>query len=116
DKELFLRLINKSEKRYFKFRNISTQQEKQPTKTSLGSFDTYKEAYHQLMIELVELQVESIKSLLEKSEIKEIYIDGGFSENDVFINMLDYYFPNFNVFFKNYPNGAALGALRAILN
>ena len=63
-----------------------------PKETTL-SHTTYEDAYHQLMIELVQLQVKSIASAKggDNSKIKRLYVDGGFSDNEVFVKLLSHY-------------------------
>jgi hypothetical protein len=63
------------------------------SETDLNSFATFEEAYHQLMIELMDLQIHTIKNAIGSSEIKTIYIDGGFTDNDVFMKLMSHHFP-----------------------
>ena len=72
---------------------------------------TYEEAYHQLIVELVELQVKSIKSVRdEDTSIKRLFVDGGFSDNDVFIKLLSYYLRGMKLRSTSSSLGSALGA------
>ena len=52
-----------------------------PTETEI-SYETYDEAYHQLMIELVMLQIKCIEKAIGDDDISGLYVDGGFSDND----------------------------------
>lgn len=73
--------------------------------------DNYNEAYHQLMMELVKLQIRSIETSIGKSSfIKRLFIDGGFSDNDVFVKLLTHYLRNFKVRSTSSSLGSALGA------
>ncbi|MDT0651454.1 FGGY-family carbohydrate kinase [Autumnicola edwardsiae] len=114
NKELYLMLIEK-QSIYFKFEGISLQRKKLE-KTDLEPFETFEEAYHQLMIELMELQIRTIRKAIGKSEIKTIYIDGGFTDNDVFMKLMAHHFSEFKVLSTHCPLGSALGAAMVISN
>jgi sugar (pentulose or hexulose) kinase len=74
-------------------------------------FNTYEEAYHQLMNELGELTVESIRLVLPgNDDIGSIYITGGFSKNELFINYIAAAFPSKAVYTSEISNASALGA------
>lgn len=114
DKDLYLKLIKKPSI-YFKFEGISLKR-KQLQKTDLEPFKTFEEAYHQLMIELMELQIHTISKAIGNSDIKKIYIDGGFTDNDVFMKLMAHHFSNFKVLSTQCPLGSALGAAMVISN
>lgn len=114
DKELYLKLIEKPSI-YFKFEGISLKR-KQLHKTDLEPFKTFEEAYHQLMIELMELQIRTIQKAIGNSVIKKIYIDGGFTDNDVFMKLMAHHFSDFKVLSTQCPLGSALGAAMVISN
>ena len=113
NKELYLKLIN-NPKIYFKFEGI-TLKRNPISKTDLKSFKTFEEAFHQLMIELMELQVQTIKNAIGNSkEIKQIYIDGGFTDNDVFVKLMAHHFSNYKIRTSKSALGSALGAAMVI--
>ena len=62
----------------------SIEDEDMPNQTNYN-FKDYNHAYHQLMTELVLLQIKSIKKAIGEQKIKRLYIDGGFSDNNLFI-------------------------------
>ena len=71
----------------------------------------YEEAYHQLMIEMVKLQVKSIESVIgEDTSIKNLFVDGGFSDNDVFMKLLSHYLIGMKLISTSSSVGSALGA------
>lgn len=71
----------------------------------------YEEAYHQLMIELVKLQVKSIESVIgEDTSIKNLFVDGGFSDNDLFMKLLSHYLIGMKLISTSSSVGSALGA------
>lgn len=86
----------------------------QPTETNLNLFSNFEEAYHRLMFELMQLQVESSKLALGHSQVKKIYIDGGFTDNDIFVKLVSYHFNNYKLRTTNSPLGSALGAAMVI--
>ncbi len=73
-------------------------------------FNSYEEAYHQLMMELLELQIDSIGRAIGKDEIKQLYIDGGFANNQIFVELLARGFQGMNVKTTDASLGSALGA------
>ena len=77
-------------------------------------YDKFKYAYHQLIIELVLLQVESIKIAAGDHNFKKLYIDGGFSDNDVYIKLVSHYLRDMELRTTDSSIGSALGAAIAI--
>ncbi len=74
-------------------------------------FKTYEEAYHQLMNELGDLIIESINLIIPADDDTEnIYITGGFSKNDLFLNLISRAYPSKSVYTSEIANGSALGA------
>jgi len=74
-------------------------------------FSTYEEAYHQLMNELGELIIESVNLVIPANDdIENIYITGGFSKNDLFLNLISRAYPSKSVYTSEIANGSALGA------
>ena len=80
-------------------------------KETIISHPTYEEAYHQLMIELVKLQVKSVESAKgDDTSIKRLFVDGGFSDNDVYIKLLSHYLRGMKLRSTSSSLGSALGA------
>lgn len=74
-------------------------------------FSDFEEAYHQLMNELCDLTVESIRLVLqEKDDIANFYITGGFSKNELFLHNIWEAFRQKMVFTSEISNSSALGA------
>jgi sugar (pentulose or hexulose) kinase len=81
----------------------------------LYEFSSYEEAYHQLMNELCDITIESVKLVLpENDDIENIYITGGFSKNELFLNLITDAFPAKHVFTSEIKNASALGAALVI--
>ena len=93
---------------------------------SLTSFDTYETAYHQLMLDLMAGQLISTalvmptdlelgnKSTYSPTAITRIFVDGGFSQNPIYMNLLSAAFPNIEVWAASVAQATALGAALAI--
>lgn len=76
----------------------------------LQEYSTFKVAYHQLMLDLVAMQVRSIQLVIQDTNVKSIYVDGGFSHNNIFMQLLSNSFPSFNVYAATVPHASAMGA------
>lgn len=102
-------IIRKENKKYFHFSSIDSKRN-QPTQTSYNSFLNFEYAYHQLMYELMELQIQASELSLGNTTIKKVYIDGGFAENELFVKLVSTHFKNYEVLTAKASNGSALGA------
>ncbi|TBN02976.1 carbohydrate kinase [Hyunsoonleella flava] len=103
--------IMKDFKYCFKWESITD--DNMPEKTAFY-FDKYEHAYHQMMTELVLLQIKCIKEALGSDEIKRIYVDGGFSNNDIYIKLLSHNFNDKKLSTTDASLGSALGAAISI--
>jgi len=81
---------------------------------SLADYNTYDEAYHQLIFDLVKAQVVSSTLVLENTPVKKLFVDGGFGNNPLFMQMLADALPGYEVFASSVPQATALGAAMAI--
>mgnify|MGYP001799007409 FL=1 len=88
------------------FSNITNQF----TPLNAGAFATYDEAYHQLMINIIEKQVISTKMVLRGTDVKRIFVDGGFSKNSIFMNLMAQVFSDVEVFAASMAQATAMGA------
>ena len=79
---------------------------------SLISSDTV--AYHQLILDLVNAQYVSTQMVLTGTQVKRIFVDGGFSKNVIFMNLLARAFPKVEVFAAHMAQATAVGAAIAI--
>jgi sugar (pentulose or hexulose) kinase len=80
----------------------------------LTQFTSDAEAYHQLIADLVNLQYTSIQLVLDDTPIKNIYVDGGFSKNEIFMYLLAQMFPGIKVWAASVAQATALGTALAI--
>ena len=81
---------------------------------TLDSFENYEEAYHQLLINIMELQIASTELILNGADVKKIFVDGGFSKNDIYMNLMASAFPEKEVYAASVAQASALGAALAI--
>ena len=84
------------------------------TELQINTFASYEEAYHKLMMNIVERQVTSTSTILNDTEVKRIFVDGGFSKNSVYMNLLAQAFPSLEVFAASMAQATAIGAALAI--
>jgi len=103
--------ITKEFEHLFKWESIANEDGKKETKLP---YDNFEDAYHHLMIELVKLQVHSIKIAKGSDDISKLYVDGGFSDNDVYIKLLSHYMRNMVLRTTDASLGSALGAAISI--
>lgn len=80
----------------------------------LSAFSSDIEAYHFLMLEIVLQQKKSTNLVLNDSLVKRIFVDGGFSKNVIYMNLLAEMFPEMEVFAASMAQATALGTALAI--
>ncbi len=81
----------------------------------ISSFSSPTEAYHQLMIDIVDDQVLSTQLVLDPDDAaKNVFVDGGFSHNQLFMALLAEAFPNKKIYTATVHQAPALGAALAI--
>jgi sugar (pentulose or hexulose) kinase len=80
----------------------------------LNSFASYEAAYHQFMADLMTQQVASLNLVLHNSPVKKIFVDGGFSKNPLYMNLLANAFPHHEVYAASMAQASAMGAALAV--
>ncbi|CAN5353406.1 hypothetical protein BH09BAC3_BH09BAC3_09120 [soil metagenome] len=80
---------------------------------ALSNFDSFEKAYHQLMIDIMGMQRASTTIVLSP-DVKRIFVDGGFSKNPVFMNLLALSFPTLEVYGATVAQSTSMGAALAI--
>ena len=83
-------------------------------KTDLSRFGSYESAYHSLMSSIVDRQVKSSNLVLKNSIVKNIYVDGGFSNNAIYMKLLAANYPDHKVFAASVPQASSIGAAMVI--
>lgn len=82
----------------------------------LTFFKNEKVAYHQLIADLIHLQHSSTRQVISDSSIKKIFVDGGFSKNAIYMNLLAAKFSEIEVYAAGMAQATALGTALAIHN
>ncbi len=77
---------------------------------ALSEFNNFEQAYHQLLLALVEYQVKAIKLAKGTTAIKTLFVDGGFAHNTIFIALLKQQLKGLHIIPSDTPNASALGA------
>lgn len=80
----------------------------------LSAFSTYDEAYHCLIIDIMQKQFISTQLVVKHTKIKRIFVDGGFSNNIIYMHLLAAAFPNLEVFAASVAQATAVGAALSI--
>lgn len=80
----------------------------------LSAFSSDTEAYHQLILDLVDLQKTATQRVLEGTKVRRIFVDGGFSKNAIYMNLLAAAFPQMEVFAASMAQATAIGTALAI--
>jgi len=114
DSKLYLKLMKSNEDKFY-FEGIRVRKNS-VKKTDFKQFESFDEAYHQLMIELIRLQETTLKKAIGNTRIKKVYIDGGFTDNDIFVKLMGHIFQEYKVRTTKSPLGSALGAAMVISN
>jgi sugar (pentulose or hexulose) kinase len=83
-------------------------------KRELEAFDSFGQAYHRLMMDIMEQQVASTRLVLHDTDVRRIFVDGGFGRNQVYMHLLAAAFPDMEVFAASIPQATAMGAALAI--
>ncbi|GAB3577374.1 FGGY-family carbohydrate kinase [Spirosoma luteolum] len=80
----------------------------------LNEFDTYEQAYHQLMHDIVAQQLIATELVLHRSPVDRLFVDGGFGNNPIYMALLASAFPTLRVSAASVAQATALGAALAI--
>ena len=82
----------------------------------LSSFANYEQAYHQLIYDIVVLQKKSTQLVIKGTEVKRIFVDGGFSKNQVYMFLLAAAFNEMEVYAASVSQASAIGAALVMHN
>ena len=115
DKRILTDCMQKRGKNKFFFDNLPYSRELRAD-CDYYTFKTFEDAYHQLMIELTDLTIEAIDLILPvDDDIENIYITGGFADNQLFCTLISKAYPMKYVYTSEIANATALGAANVIL-
>ncbi len=84
------------------------------SKTDLDIYKDYVEAYHALILFLVHAQLASTGLVMQGDRVKRIFVDGGFSRNDIYMNLLARSFPEMEIYAASMAQATAIGAALVI--
>ncbi len=76
----------------------------------LDAFSSYEEAYHQLIMDIIVEQTRSTKLVLGDTKVKQIIVDGGFSNNAIYMQLLAEAFPEQEVYAATIAQASTMGA------
>jgi sugar (pentulose or hexulose) kinase len=79
----------------------------------LAAFDSFESAYHRLLMDIMDKQVASTRLILSNA-VENIFVDGGFAKNPVYMQLLATAFPLMEVFAAQIAQASAVGAALAI--
>lgn len=118
DEELIKKLVRQNDpSRKLKLEeayNSGPYPQNKPGEWDISGFISYEEAYHQLMLDLVSIQVDSVKLAQGNVHSRKMIITGGFSQNDFYVQLMACFFPDKEIYTSNLPNASALGAALVI--
>ncbi len=80
----------------------------------LSDFKNDEEAYHYLIFTLVFKQYNATQLVLKNTSVRRIFVDGGFSKNQIFMNLLAMVFPDIEVYAASMAQATSMGAAVAI--
>ncbi|MNL46630.1 hypothetical protein D3C87_1693620 [compost metagenome] len=66
------------------------------------------------MLDIIAQQIISTQLVIHNSPVKKVFVDGGFSKNPIFMNLLAEAFPEMEVYAASMAQASALGAALAI--
>ena len=111
----FLHPVSRYEKMSFDSSYLKyLDQEAVYSSKNLADYTSDTEAYHRLMIHLVKQQKISSELVIKGSDVKRIFVDGGFSKNAIYMNLLSIVFPKMEIFAASMAQSTAMGAALAI--
>lgn len=84
------------------------------SKRDLASFPSDTFAYHQFILDLTLQQKASSSLVMANEKVKRIFVDGGFSKNTIYMNMLALLFPDLEVFAASMAQATAIETALAI--
>lgn len=81
---------------------------------NLADFSNYEEAYHQLIADIIAQQIKSTNLVLKGTGVRKIFVDGGFSKNEIYMHLLTEGFPAIEVYAASVPQASSIGAALAM--
>lgn len=111
EKKLYQKAKSKNRKRFrFEFLKPDIYGIAQANETDWKGFTDFEDAYYSFIHELTELQEATLNLVLKGTEVKKLYIDGGFNANPIFVEILMDKLPGIEIETTDFALGTALGA------
>jgi glycerol kinase len=66
------------------------------------------------MLDIISQQVQSTSLVLNGSPVKRLFVDGGFSKNSIYMNLLAAAFPHIEIYAASMAQATSMGAALAI--
>ncbi|HYM93001.1 MAG TPA: FGGY family carbohydrate kinase [Chitinophagaceae bacterium] len=82
----------------------------------LAAFKDYNQAYHCLILDIIRQQHHSTELVIHGSDVNRIFVDGGFSNNSIYMHLLALAFPQLEIYAASVAQATAMGAALAIHN
>ncbi|GAB3025971.1 FGGY-family carbohydrate kinase [Niabella terrae] len=79
-----------------------------------GTFGTADVAYHRLLMDITDQQQLATRMVLQESPVEQLFVDGGFCRNELYMELLRTAFPELSVYAASMKQGTALGTALAI--
>jgi sugar (pentulose or hexulose) kinase len=103
----------------YDFGHLNNKTDKEINRSNFGNrelsvFKNYNEAYHCLMLDIIQQQYYSTQLVIKGSNVSRIFIDGGFSNNSIYMHLLALAFPQLEVYAASVAQATAMGAALAI--
>ena len=76
--------------------------------------DNFANAYYQGLIPLVDQQVRQLERIVTGTPVVQLFVDGGFAQNAIFMGILKAKLPGFSIHAADMPQASALGAAMGI--
>jgi sugar (pentulose or hexulose) kinase len=83
-------------------------------KRNLSDFNSYEEAYHQLIHDIITQQYASTQLVIKGTQVKRLFVDGGFSKNPIYMTLLASAFPKLEVFAASMAQATSVGTALSI--
>jgi sugar (pentulose or hexulose) kinase len=84
------------------------------SKRELTKCKDYNTAYHCLMLDIMQEQQQSTRLIIQEQAVNRIFVDGGFSNNSIYMHLLARAFPQLEVYAASVAQATAMGAALAI--
>jgi sugar (pentulose or hexulose) kinase len=115
DKKILLHLLqtnHTNEKKFYpqKMQGTGPMPGYTGPENELSYFESFEEAYHQLMLDLVGIQISSLRLAQGNSSPEKIFISGGFCKNQLFLQLLASCYKEAKFYVSDLNRSSALGA------